>query len=476
MEESVKKKKKHWILRILLLLLLLILVAAAILSIWLVPRARRLQRALTAQNCAITAEVSLNRQTLTEEQQKLLQSLSLLTGLDEADWEKLKLQGGYDAGTIELAVYDGQDALFTRLYLTQDCQAVDLHSIYDRACDHLTEQIGLLSHVLPQWSLGDYVALQQLEYAFGFRPGNQGFINFPDLQGMLENLQSRLSLPMLCGAVLAADQWDRESQELVYHITASDRRLALARQIAGKTGRARETESWQLPEGAALDVVIYLGEPQVRMRVTGKLPEVKQLTDWSLELTWDGYSSTEAPISLVDQQMINGLAELLKLLEVLCRQSDTEALEFSTIYENALDSSGTVQDNEAGEEMAERQEDGGWRVVGDYELPVSLTLEEESKYGLYQAMVKGVPYLLNLGRDGVFGFDSGISSVLKLYNAEDRFYWTDEMLVLDFGASDTVWYLQMQDGDRWNLIFREDLSTHPEGGALQDGTVFEKIS
>ena len=50
------------------------------------------------------------------------------------------------------------------------------------------------------------------------------------------------------------------------------------------------------------------------------------------------------------------------------------------------------------------------------------------------------------------------------------------MLVLEFGASDTVWYLQMQDGDRWNLIFREDLSTHPEGGPLQDGTVFEKIS
>jgi len=315
MEQPVKKKRKHWILRILGVLLLLILVAVGILAIRLAPVARRLQRALTAQNCAITAQVSLNRQTLTADQQKFLRSLSMLTGLEEADWEKLKLQGGYDAGTVELAVYSGQDALLTRLYLTKDCQAMDLHAIYDRAYDHLTEQLGLLSHVLPQWSFGDYVALRQLEYAFGLQLGS-----LPDFQGALERLASRLSLPMLCGAVLAADQWDREAQQLIYHITASDRRLALAGRIAEKTGHVPRTGSWELPEGAELDMVIYLGEPRVRMLVTGELPEVKQLGDWSLELTWEGYSSTEEDISLVDQRMINDLAELLKLLETLRRQ------------------------------------------------------------------------------------------------------------------------------------------------------------
>ncbi|MDE6517065.1 MAG: hypothetical protein K2L18_04355 [Acetatifactor sp.] len=317
MEQSDKKKKKHWILRILVVLLLLILIVAVILAIWLVPRARRLQRGLTAQNCAITAQVSLDRQTLTADQQKFLQSLSLLTGLDETEWEKLKLQGGYGAGTVELAVYGGQDALLTQLYLTQDCQAMNLHIIYDRAYDHLTEQFGLLSHVLPQWNLGDYVALQQLEYAFGLELGTPGTEKLSDFEARLEQFQSRLSLPMLCGAILAADQWDRESHELVYNITASDRRLALARQMGEKLGNARQTGCGQLPEGGELDVVIYLGEPQVRMQVTGKLPEVKQLADWSLELTWDGYSSTGEDITLVDQQLINDLAELLKLLEAL---------------------------------------------------------------------------------------------------------------------------------------------------------------
>lgn len=312
MEQSVKKKKKHWILRILLILLLLVLIAAAVLAARLLPTARRMQRALTAQSFGVTAQVSLDSRVLTADQRKFAQSLSLLTGLDETEWERLRLQGGYDAGEVRLDVYGGQDALLTQLYLTQDCQAVNLHVVYDRAYDHLTGQIGMLSHVLPQWNLGDYVALQQLEQAFGLELGA-----LPDFQGMLEKFQSKLSLPMLCGAVLAADQWDRQSQTLTYHITAGDRRLALARQIAEKTGRVRQTDSWQLPEGTKLDVTIDLGGPQARVLLTGELPQARQLTDWSVELTCGGYSSTEGDVALMEQQMIDGLAELLKLLETL---------------------------------------------------------------------------------------------------------------------------------------------------------------
>ncbi len=322
MEQSVKKKKKYWIWKILGVLLLLSLIAAVILAIWLVPKARRLQRALTAQNCAISAQVCLNPQALSADQQKFLQSLCLLTGLDEADWERLQLQGGYDTETVELSVYDGQDALLTRLYLTQDCQAIDLHVIYDRAYEHLTERIGLLSHLLPQWSIGDYVALQQLQYAFGLElgkseSGKPEYGKFPDFEAGLERLRSKLSLPMLCGAILAADQWDREEQKLVYHITAADKRLALVQKLAEKTGHTGETDSWQWPEGAVLDVVIYLGEPKVRMQITGNLPKVKQLADWSVELVWDDYVAGSGDISLVDQQMLNDLATLLRLLETL---------------------------------------------------------------------------------------------------------------------------------------------------------------
>ena len=125
--------------------------------------------------------------------------------------------------------------------------------------------------------------------------------------------------------------------------------------------------------------------------------------------------------------------------------------------------------------VMERQEDGSWRMVEDYELPVSLTLKEDSKYGLYLTMVGEIPCLLSLDRDGTFGFCEAASSVLT-DGMRGRFEWSDEMLVLKFVDSDIEWYLQMQDGGRWNLTFREDLSTQLGNVLLPDGIVFERVS
>lgn len=312
-----KKKKKHLLLSILLILLLLIIVALAILAVRIVPVAGRLQSALTAQNCAITIEASLDQQALTEDQQKFLQNLSTLTGIDQAQWGELILKGGYDSDTLELAVYSGQntDTLLTKLYLTQDCQAMDIHVIYDRAYAHLTEKVGLLALLLPQWSFGDYISLQQLEYAFGLQLGE-----LPDIRGKLEQFQARLSLPLMCGAVLAADEYDRDSRRLVYHITSTDKRLDLAQQLANKIGYGDQAAFWKLPEGTELDVVVDLKGAQTKTLITGRVPGVEQLKSWSVELVWGAYTPAEREISLMDQRVLDNLADLLESLKSMQRQ------------------------------------------------------------------------------------------------------------------------------------------------------------
>lgn len=315
MEQPDKKKKKHPFLVFFGILLLVIVVALVVLAVRILPVARRLQSALTAQSCAITIEASLDQQALTDDQQKFLQNLSMLTGIDQAKWGELTLQGGYDGDALELAVYGGQDTLLTQLYLTQECQAMDIHAIYDRAYTHLTEKVGLLALVLPQWSFGDYISLQQLEYAFGLQLGE-----LPDIRGKLEQFQARLSLPLMCGAILAADQWDRDSQKLVYHITATDRRLVLAQRLAKKTGHGNQAAFWQLPEGMELDVVIDLGGAQTRTLITGRVPGVEQLKSWSVELVWGAYTPAEREISLMDQGILDDLADLLELLKSLQKQ------------------------------------------------------------------------------------------------------------------------------------------------------------
>lgn len=312
MEDSVRKKKKHWLLRILGLLLLVMLTALMILGIRLVQAADRLQRALASQNCAITLDISPDMRALTADQQKFIRILSGLTGVEEEGWQELTMQGGYDGKAVELTVYAGQDAEITQLYLTQDCQAINLHTIYDRAYHHLTEKVGLLALVLPQWSFGDYISLQQLEEAFDLELGK-----LPDVQGKLKQLQSKLNLPFMCGVILSADGWDKESGKLVYHIADGDRRIELFNRLLQKTGNSRQGEQWQLPEGMELDVFICLSEPHVRMEITGQMPGLEQLTDWSAELLWEGYIPQGDTISIIDQQLLKDLSELLKLLESL---------------------------------------------------------------------------------------------------------------------------------------------------------------
>lgn len=302
-------KKRHPVLIVVCVLPVLVI---AVLAVRIVPVASRLQSALQLPGCAITIEASLDPQALTEDQRKLLQNLSMLTGVDQAQWRELTLQGGYDGNAMELAVYGGQDTFLTQLYLTQDFQAMDIHAIYDRAYDHLTEKAGLLTLVLPQWNFGDYISLQQLEYAFGLQLGE-----FPDIRGKLEQFQSRISLPLMCGAVLAADRWDRDSRKLVYHITAADRRLELAGRLAKKAGHSGGAALWQLPEGMELDVVIDLGEPHVKTIITGHVPGMEQLESWSVELVWGAYTPTEREISLLDQGILDDFAQLLELLKSL---------------------------------------------------------------------------------------------------------------------------------------------------------------
>lgn len=305
-------KKKHWIRRILCLLLAAVLTVGTALGIHTVPKARRLRQALTAQNCAITVRAKLNQAELTGDQQRFLEILSGIMGVEETEWNRVTLRGGYDGDAIRLTVSGESGSPLTELYLTQDCQAIDIHAIYDRAYAYLTGENRLLDMLLPQWSLGDYISLQQLEHAFELELGQ-----FPDIWDKLEKMQAKLSLPLLCGAVLAADDWNRQEQKLVYHITETDRRLALAERLARRMAGAGAPGSWNLPEGMALDVTVYLGEPQVRAVIIGNLPGAEQIEDWALELTWGAYTQGEDAVSMIDQRMIDDLVRLLRLLTTI---------------------------------------------------------------------------------------------------------------------------------------------------------------
>lgn len=82
-------------------------------------------------------------------------------------------------------------------------------------------------------------------------------------------------------------------------------------------------------------------------------------------------------------------------------------------------------------------------------------------------------YGLCLCADGTFGLGDLSSSILTPVDKQNRYYWSDGMLVLDFADSDRKLCFEPAGED---LAYRESLSVPQEDDPITDGAVFEKIA
>lgn len=82
-------------------------------------------------------------------------------------------------------------------------------------------------------------------------------------------------------------------------------------------------------------------------------------------------------------------------------------------------------------------------------------------------------YGLSLYGDGTFGLGDLSSSTLTPVDKQNRYYWSDGMLVLDFADSDRKLYFETAGDD---LVYRESVSVPLEEDPITDGAVFEKIT
>lgn len=82
-------------------------------------------------------------------------------------------------------------------------------------------------------------------------------------------------------------------------------------------------------------------------------------------------------------------------------------------------------------------------------------------------------YGLCLYGDGTFGLGELASSTLTPVDKQNRYYWSDGMLVLDFADSDRKLYFETA-GEA--LVYRESVSAALEEDPITDGAVFEKIT
>lgn len=104
---------------------------------------------------------------------------------------------------------------------------------------------------------------------------------------------------------------------------------------------------------------------------------------------------------------------------------------------------------------------------------IFLVMNQKQPVKYWGMTLNGRPYELCLQTDGTFDFIDMASSTLQFHNEEDRYRWSDDMLVLEFTDSEKVWYLR-REGD--SLVFEESLSGLVESDPRLKGVVFEKVT
>lgn len=155
--------KKVWIF---LLLFLAVLAGAGMYFLPSIRGAAFLQKNLETQRFTYRLEAELDREKLTEDQRKLLDTLADMTGLEKGAMYDLTLEGNVTENLLYILVYPaGCGEPLLELYLGEE-DVLNGALLYNAVRNRYTRQNKLLDAIFPVWDNHVYVSLEQLEQLF----------------------------------------------------------------------------------------------------------------------------------------------------------------------------------------------------------------------------------------------------------------------------------------------------------------------
>lgn len=157
--------------------LLVLFAAAVFLCIRFYPcyqGAGYLQETVDLQRMSFDITVSLSKEKLTEEQTVFLRTMGQITGIPEESLLRLRLKGQTWQDIIYVQVIpsgntegsQGGQKPLTELYLSSGTDLLNGAMLYAGVHDNLINRYGIPDLFVPEWSGGEYVALEQAEQMF----------------------------------------------------------------------------------------------------------------------------------------------------------------------------------------------------------------------------------------------------------------------------------------------------------------------
>lgn len=162
------KQKKG---RIIFICILVLLIAAAGVLAYFAPVLRAavfLRDRMDLERFTYELEVELDKDLLSEDQTKALDTLAQLVGAEAEDMYRLTVKGSADGDIIHANIYPrGSKLPILELYLDGDDGVINAASLYSSIRDHLAQQSQLLAALLPVWEENGYLTIEQTEQLLG---------------------------------------------------------------------------------------------------------------------------------------------------------------------------------------------------------------------------------------------------------------------------------------------------------------------
>lgn len=200
-------------------------------AVWAYPllqAARTLKSLAGAQGIDFEINIALNRDRLSEGQERFLETAALLLQTEESScmsWEiSGRLSGGH--GYAEISC-EGLKGAVTDVYFSKDYTVVNVKMLYEALRDNFMDVHPVMGNLMKDWEYSDYVSLEQLEEIFQVEIGNIYRLDLPE---GISGQNTWLNLLALCrmdrkksagGRRQFGMQWD--SYQVSLEIGESDR-------------------------------------------------------------------------------------------------------------------------------------------------------------------------------------------------------------------------------------------------------------
>lgn len=199
---EVNRRKKQRYAGIIALCVLLLLI-----GIWCAPLAKTayiLHKVTDFHRFHYGISLNLNEDNLSGEQQKFVNVMSWLLGVDEQELMTWRLEGiCYDDSIYAQLYCEGLKEPVTELYVCKEEKAVNVKMLYESIQNNIVCSYPLAKAVLPEWEYGEYLSFAQIEDIFGVKLEEIFKLEYPlkvEQQSVLQNFLTLTSMERKKGA------------------------------------------------------------------------------------------------------------------------------------------------------------------------------------------------------------------------------------------------------------------------------------